>query len=1028
MWNEVSASEVEALLGELRDIVSDPVVMSVTKSGEDKQPISEEKTKPKAVGRVGFSTYAGVTESRRTVVPLYERLPPITPPVVCSIRDELTMSGADTLRKGFLLLPNLTGDDEGMPQRPMSPNEVRRLLCCAESSARGGAANNSATSPTVGEGGDVKDSYREPNFLPIMCARHICPGGIVPRARWGHTLTAVQGHKLVLFGGMDLKEGDTSDLFEYDAHHVVWDPVLVADGVGPTPRTNHAACAAEDRWLYVSGGTTARGTIILGDIYRFDTWTHEWKCLWEYKGIGTSASNSTSKNEPTPRFGHSMLHRDGRLYIFGGRALKRNHSGSRGDAVTCMASADVYVFSLTSGKWKKRIQAGKENTVSDEAKAPGSAGPCASERQENESAVELPPTRPTVRFHHAACIMDSTMFINGGIDGDSVTLADTWALNLKEGRWIRLHDGSTADAHPREKHHLFACGSCLLAVGGCSASDRRSLVSRRCRNFVAALALESENKLGSVSWFPLAMGNAAAVVPNRKSFGAAFSGGFVHVFGGICGCEPPSNTMVRFLAADGYFATDSTMVPSSSAGNKEGAISMMRSVRESGDFVTYDAYILPRSWDGDVEVDTVANRPFGVHRALVQQRAPKFWEDVLRCRTSVAKSIISPTADASSQLVNFACNPGLAESGTADNPTVGSCNRAGCDEEPNQAHVTAYYTEGNSRVQGLSVSLTANQLQCLLDYIYWGDMRLSMLTELDDDNVSNRGREDLQKTAAQEEVRTVQSLMRAAEVYELPLLHALCNALSSGNIKELREARKRCGEQLQEDLLHLLKTSRGATATVLFVDPHTKQQVSCSLHPFILTASNSFFKDLLRPLLTGEKMAFQMGSVSAKLCAAGRYAASKSRRGIVVGPVPMPYLAVQPVLCFLYTRQLQIPRESVFATMLGSRLLDVAPLQAYCETILAREEVNYDTALHFFSLAGRYQAPLLQEIALLTAVMGYGVIRPTMRTVDLSEEEVKEIAAVAEELGTDTWVPPPQTSTVAKTREEYQARWDASLA
>ncbi|ESS68657.1 hypothetical protein TCDM_02594 [Trypanosoma cruzi Dm28c] len=187
-----------------------------------------------------------------------------------------------------------------------------------------------------------------------MCARYINPAGITPRARWGHTLTPMQGQKLLLFGGMEIEEGETASLFEYDTHHISWDPVCVSGSVTPTPRTNHAACASGGRWLYISGGTTDRGTRVLGDLYCYDISTQEWTCLWEYGG-----SSTRSKHEPTPRFGHSMVSWEDRLYIFGGKTPKRDQGDSQSTQHVTVASTDVYVFSLTSRKWKRRIHAGK---------------------------------------------------------------------------------------------------------------------------------------------------------------------------------------------------------------------------------------------------------------------------------------------------------------------------------------------------------------------------------------------------------------------------------------------------------------------------------------------------------------------------------------------------------------------------------------------------------------------------------------------------------------------------------------------
>ncbi|ESL07080.1 hypothetical protein TRSC58_05237 [Trypanosoma rangeli SC58] len=1033
MWDSVDAGEIRALLHELEDVAGTPT----TANEEGEQPFSLRKRGSSNVdgvvslyssyfGQSKFSTYAGTTnDSRRAVVPLWERLPPLKTDDASSP----IMSATNSFTKTFLR-PKLLGGTAGVSPQGVSlekkddaADSLKQDRQTPQESDLPPQVNGELpTSPSrvLVEHDAGENSQREVNFLPLMCARYINPAGITPRPRWGHTLTPMQGHKLLLFGGMDIEEGEAASLFEYDTRHVSWDPVFVSSNVIPTPRTNHAACASGGRWLYISGGATDRGTRILGDLHCFDMCTQEWKCLWEY-----GSSSLQNKKEPTPRYGHSMVVRDDRLYIFGGKTLRRDQRDSQGAQHVTLASTDVYVFSLNSHRWRRRIHAGKA-TVVDDAEKNISATATTKDASPTTAAAVTPSKnvvsgRPTQRFFHAACLLGDCMYINGGTGDSGTILNDTWVLDLRKQHWSLLHDGGSADAFPREKHHLFACGEALLVVGGCGTSDHSTCITAKYHNFVAVLPFATDV---APRWIPVAMGNLSIVAPNKKSFGAAFSGGFVHIFGGVCGSEPASNSMVRFLAADGYFETDSR---SSVVSNADALTSMMRHVRENGITSMFDTYVLPRCWDGETVIDMASDRAYGVHRVLLQQRAPKFWEDLSRCRMEHVRPSRNNGIVESALGVSVSSDGASMPSPTTS-ATIPVAVTSMASGDTHQSHAVAYYTEGNSRIQGLLVPLTADQLQCLLDYIYWGDVSHRILLEqeeeVEEDNVEDANTSG-QRRVMQEESNFLQAIRRAADVYELHPLKCICDALLAHSRKKLKQAHARSIKVLQSDLLSLLESASSATVTVLFVDPHTKQKSIYSLHPFILMAANSFFNDLLRPLVTGERTTFYVGPVAAKMKSGGR-GSSQTRRDILVGPVSVPYLAVQPLLQFLYTQRLTVPREAVFSTMLGSYLLDVSPLQAYCESILAREEVNYDTAGQFYSLAGKYHALLLQETALLTAVLGYAEVCRSPAYKALSEKEAHEIDAVALELGSTSWIAPPQSVSEVKPAAVYQLRWNAS--
>lgn len=688
------------------------------------------------------------------------------------------------------------------------------------------------------------------------------------------------------------------------------------------------------------------------------------------------------------------------------------------------------------------------------------------------------------------------MYINGGSGTHGEVLSDTWQLDLTSGGWRCLHQGIGADAIPREKHSLFVCGEALLLVGGCSPSMFNERVAGKFSSFVAVLPLvpppprtPEEAPAGDVMpcWIPVAMGNVSIVAPSKKSFGAAFGGGFVYVFGGMSGAEPATNSTVRFLAADGYVSADAR---ATTAANDLALRSMLQQLRERS-LAPYDTFLVPSSCvnagggggEKKEEVDwsaTSVTGAVGLHRALLQQRAPQLWAALQECRSepcvpgcgllpshalrSQRASVGEPAASAHTggnsamgtggdvvdALMREMGNTPRKSSAATVTTSGGDASASAATASSSSGVATMYFTNGTARVKGLAQPLTPELLSCLADYLVWGGLRgeYRLLLEEEEESrephtgaaapatVSAGGATSKTEGAAAgggviavERARLesiVSALRTVAATYHLPSLQELCEALLAGDRRRVQKARALCTAALRKDVVELLNTCAGATMTVLFVDPHTKQQSAHALHPFLLTSASTFFADLLRPLLSGDRSTFQIGPVAAKLT--GAAGATASKRAILVGPVSMPRLAVPNILRFLYSQELRVPRETAFETMLGAHQLGLPLLQAYCEAVVAREEVNYDTCCSFFSLARKYAASLLEEMSLLTAVSGYAEVKHTMAYLGLSEEEKQSIDVVVAELGSDTWVPPPQPTQELKPASTYEARFNAASA
>ncbi|AYU78802.1 Galactose oxidase, central domain/Kelch motif containing protein, putative [Leishmania donovani] len=960
----------------------------------------------------------------------------------------------------------------------------------------------------------MPEAPREVNFLPIMCARYLRPVGLTPTARLGHTLTPVTPDTMLLFGGLDLHGEETTSLMAFSTTTISWEPLYTLSEA-PVARHSHAACAYDGRYLVISGGVAQHGGAVLNDMHVYDLHTHHWRCVWDGQRDGLAEN----RNEPGPRFGHTMVLQDDRLYLYGGKTTSESRQRTRrgsgtGSAVagttaaaTLANGSDVYVFSLSSYRWRRRVRAAKEHRPSppgQAAAAPSTEKPGEDANAEGQQTVR---TRPATRAYHAACIRGNTMYINGG-SGASGVLTDTWSVQLHTGEWHCVHRGGTADAVPREKHAIFVCGEALLLVGGCSGGSLNERMAGKFTHFAVVLPLVG-NAAGAPCWIPVAMGNMSIVQPHKKSFAAALTGGFVYVFGGVCGAEPATNSMVRFLAADGYVSENDQAAVATSGG--DGGAQRLRlklqQLREQQRGTPFDCYVYAGTYGSADVASAVAQlqAPWaagvaredgglqqqqqqmktgeedvpiaGLHRAILHQRAPLLRKQLEGCRSELysgGSSAALTTAsapgqqqqqnrtssgrgrdevDALLQQVSERQRGGGARA--VDPSSVGKDSTAPTGASAGGAGgLPIYFTNGTPRVPGLAQPLTADALQCLVDYVYWGGLKAKyrvLLEEKDEDGGdgaeanSNRPAASASASSFTIEyrarlVRTLEIVKAAGEAYELAPLVALCASLLAGDREQVRLARQRSTEQLRSDMAALLSApSIGANTTMLVVDPHTQAQSVHVLHACILLAASDLFTELLRPLYravsggpaSGGTLSNRVGPLAAKLStavAASPFAllTSSSKRTVLIGPVPLPLLAVQPILRYLYTQQLQAPSETAFEVMLGAHQLGLSELQALCEAAVAREVVNYQTCCSLYHLARKYQASLLEEIALLTAVSGFATVRNTSAYQLLSDEEKQNIDAVATELGSSTWVPPPQPMTEMKSRAIYNFRWDAS--
>ena len=111
--------------------------------------------------------------------------------------------------------------------------------------------------------------------------------------------------------------------------------------------------------------------------------------------------------------------------------------------------------------------------------------------------------------------------------------------------------------------------------------------------------------------------------------------------------------------------------------------------------------------------------------------------------------------------------------------------------------------------------------------------------------------------------------------------------------------------------------------------------------------------------------------------------------------------------------------------MMAAFTLKLPRLQAHCESIVAREEVNFQTCCDFLSLAVTYQAPMLEELSLLTAGVGYSDVSRLQAYQNLDPAQKQRVDKIGQELR-GHWVTPAAPATEQKSPSAYAARMQKS--
>jgi len=240
-----------------------------------------------------------------------------------------------------------------------------------------------------------------------------------PAGRHSHTATAVNG-KLYVYGGMNAMNQPQVDTWSYSPTAHTWDQVLAA---GPGGRAYHSAVAVGDQ-VVVVGGIVSGGSPS-SETWVFDTVTHSWEQGQDFPDLG---------------YADSMAAYNGKAYVIG-------HSQSQ-----------LYVYDLAADTW---------TTV----------------------AATGPNGAPAPRVLALSAQDGATAWLGGGEDIMTADIvADVWSLDLATATW------TPCDNLPEP-----LCHSAMAVVGGGSVLSVQGAAQPQAATPARLLIFGGMNSQGQVS-------------------------------------------------------------------------------------------------------------------------------------------------------------------------------------------------------------------------------------------------------------------------------------------------------------------------------------------------------------------------------------------------------------------------------------------------------------------------------------------------------------------------------------------------
>jgi len=228
--------------------------------------------------------------------------------------------------------------------------------------------------------------------------------------RFDHSMVSITPQSLILFGGM--AEGWTlqNDSWEFNLKNNTWTP-LNAKGAEkdlPVPAKDHSAAVDQaNKRMYIFGGKTLQKRS-MNQLYIFDLVERKWTSL------------EPDDSFPCKRYGASLVFRNHKLFLFGGKRHTKDSGGLD----------DLWEFDTVKQTWKQIQPTSKD--------------------------------KPTGMVYHSAVVHGNEMIVCGGYV-DKAPIATMWSLNLDSFAWTQLQQAPFA---ARSGHAAAVTGHSMFIFGG----------------------------------------------------------------------------------------------------------------------------------------------------------------------------------------------------------------------------------------------------------------------------------------------------------------------------------------------------------------------------------------------------------------------------------------------------------------------------------------------------------------------------------------------------------------------------------
>jgi N-acetylneuraminic acid mutarotase len=231
--------------------------------------------------------------------------------------------------------------------------------------------------------------------------------GDVPQSRSGHTCAIYKNRFVYVFGGFDGSRC-FDDLYCLDLDFRAWRKIE-PNGDLPTGRASHSAVSDELAGvMYIFGGSGSHfGYTNQRDLYEFNYESETWALL-----------SNPSEDQPSARYGQSMVYYQEKLYVWGG-----THGTNY--------PTDMHRFDVCTKQWEP-VQAYGE--------------------------------LPCGRYRHQAMVKDHTMYIVGGSGINRY--GDVFTFDFPSSTWKKMHCTGTDLADGRYAHSAVLRGNFIYLYGG----------------------------------------------------------------------------------------------------------------------------------------------------------------------------------------------------------------------------------------------------------------------------------------------------------------------------------------------------------------------------------------------------------------------------------------------------------------------------------------------------------------------------------------------------------------------------------